>query len=81
MTNNATMFLFNAGKKPETSSNVMIGILYASQVRMKRAALSEESISKPPASTFGWLQTSPTDSPAIRAKPTTTFSQTLRELP
>lgn len=66
------------GKKPDTSSNVMIGILKASQVRMKRAALSDESMSKPPAKAFGWLHTRPTDSPAIRAKP---FSRTQNELP
>ena len=51
----------------------MIGILKESQKRINRAALSEESISSPPAKTFGWLQTSPTTSPLIRAKPTTIF--------
>ena len=48
------------GRKPGTSSNVTIGMLNASQKRMKRAALSDALMSSTPASTAGWFATIPT---------------------
>ena len=44
-------------------------MLNASQVRTKRAAFSEESMSRTPARTAGWLPTMPTTRPSRRAKP------------
>ena len=44
-------------------------MLKASQVRTNRAAFSEESMSSTPASTAGWLPTTPTTRPSMRAKP------------
>jgi len=44
-------------------------MLKASQVRTKRAAFSEESMSSTPASTAGWLPTIPITRPFTRAKP------------
>ena len=44
-------------------------MLKASQVRTKRDAFSDESMSSTPASTAGWLPTMPTTRPFIRAKP------------
>ena len=55
------------------SSNVTIGMLKASQKRIKRPALSAESQSSTPASTKGWFATNPTVSPSIRPKPMTMF--------
>ena len=43
----------------------------ASQVRTKRAALDELSMSSTPASTIGWLATTPTVWPSRRMKPQT----------
>ena len=48
-------------------------MLKASQVRTKRAALEDESMSSTPASTIGWLPTTPTVCPPSRAKPQTMF--------
>ena len=48
------------GKKPGTSTNVTIGMLNASHVRTKRAALADESMSSTPAMCWGWLPTTPT---------------------
>ena len=44
-------------------------MLKASQVRTKRAAFSEESMSRTPARMAGWLPTMPTTRPSMRAKP------------
>ena len=44
-------------------------MLKASQVRTKRDAFSDESMSSTPASTAGWLPTMPTTRPSMRAKP------------
>ena len=49
-------------------------MLKASQVRTKRAALLDESMSSTPASERGWLPTMPTTWPPSRAKPQTMFS-------
>ena len=46
-------------------------MLKASQVRTKRAAFSDDSMSSTPASTIGWLPTMPTVWPSMRAKPHT----------
>ena len=59
------------GRKPGTSTNVTIGMPNASQVRTKRAALTDESMSSTPASTLGWLPTMPTARPSSRANPQT----------
>ena len=67
------MFLLDTWEKPVTSSNVISGILNESQNRINLAALSEELISKLPAITLGWLHTSPTTFPSMRAKPMTIF--------
>src|SRR5512147_1049714 len=56
------------GRKPGTSSKVTTGMLKQSQKRMKRAALSEALISSTPASTAGWLATTPTGRPPSRGK-------------
>ena len=55
------------GRKPGTSTNVSSGMLNASQVRTKRAALLDESMSSTPASERGWLPTMPTTWPPSRA--------------
>src|SRR4051794_35097208 len=59
------------GRNPGTSTKVMSGILKASQVRTKRAAFSDDSMSSTPASTMGWLPTMPTGLPSRRANPHT----------
>ena len=59
--------------KPGTSTKVTRGMLKASQVRTKRAAFSEESMSSTPARTAGWLPTMPTTRPSMRAKPQVMF--------
>ena len=46
-------------------------MLKASQVRTKRAAFSDDSMSSTPASIIGWLPTMPTGWPSSRAKPHT----------
>ena len=51
----------------------MIGMLNASQKRMKRAALIDASMSMQPASTAGWSAIIPTTCPPRRAKPTMMF--------
>ena len=51
----------------------MIGTLKASQMRTKRAALREESMSSTPPRYIGWLATTPTLLPSIRPKPMTRF--------
>ena len=61
------------GRKPGTSTNEMIGMLKASQKRMKRAPLMEASMSSTPASALGWLPITPTECPFSRAKPITRF--------
>ncbi|MNY36350.1 hypothetical protein D3C86_1708330 [compost metagenome] len=61
------------GMKPGTSTKVSTGILNASQKRTKRAALIELLMSRQPASTSGWLATTPTVWPAMRAKPIRMF--------
>jgi hypothetical protein len=48
-----------------------MGMEKASQVRTNRAAFSEASMSRQPAKCIGWLATTPTGAPAMRAKPTT----------
>ena len=53
-------FLRVPGRNPGTSQKVRIGMLKASQVRMKRDAFSEDSMSSTPASCAGWLPTTPT---------------------
>jgi hypothetical protein len=58
-----------AGHVDEVTS----GMLKALQKRMKRAALSEASMSSAPACTEGWLATMPTERPQTRAKPITMF--------
>ena len=62
------------GRKPGTSTKVTSGMLKASQMRTKRAAFTEESMSSVPASAFGLLPMIPTGWPPRRAKPTTMFS-------
>ena len=49
------------GRKPGQSTKVTIGMLYASQVRMKRAILSLASMLSAPAMYAGWLATTPTE--------------------
>ena len=44
-------------------------MLNASHVRTKRAAFSEDSMSRTPANAIGWLPTTPTVMPSRRAKP------------
>ena len=56
------------GKKPGTSTKLTIGILNASQKRIKREDLSDALISRQPAITFGWLAIIPTLWPLKRAK-------------
>ena len=46
-------------------------MLKASQVRTKRAAFSADSMSRTPARTIGWLPTTPTERPSMRANPHT----------
>ena len=46
-------------------------MLKASQVRTNLAAFSEDSMSSTPASTIGWLPTTPTGWPSRREKPHT----------
>ena len=62
------------GRNPGTSTNVTSGTLKASHVRTKRAALTEASMSRTPASAPGWFPTTPTECPPSRAKPQTMFS-------
>ncbi|SIN56419.1 Uncharacterised protein [Mycobacteroides abscessus subsp. abscessus] len=61
------------GRKPGTSSRVMIGMPKQSQVRMNRAAFSDALISRQPANWVGWLATMPTLRPSMRPKPTMMF--------
>ncbi len=61
------------GRKPGTSTKVRIGMLKQSQKRTKRAALRHESMSRQPASTSGWLATTPTVRPSRRMKPVMMF--------
>ena len=46
-------------------------MLNASQVRTKRAAFSDASMSRVPANCIGWLATTPTGEPSTRPNPTT----------
>ena len=48
-------------------------MLKASQKRTNRAALRLASMSSTPARTWGWLATTPTVSPSMRAKPVMMF--------
>ncbi|MNL59528.1 hypothetical protein D3C87_1832640 [compost metagenome] len=57
------------GRNPGTSTKVRIGISKLSQKRMKRAAFLLALISRQPASTSGWLATTPTVWPSSRMKP------------
>ena len=59
------------GRNPGTSTKVTIGMLKQSQKRTKRAALTEEAMSRQPASTMGWLATMPTVWLSRRARPMT----------
>lgn len=59
--------------KPGTSTRVTSGISKASQKRTKRAAFLDESMSSTPASTCGWLATTPTVAPSMRPKPQMMF--------
>ena len=52
------------GRKPGTSTKVTSGTLNASQKRTKRAALIDAEMSSAPASTRGWLPTTPTGCPS-----------------
>ena len=61
------------GRNPGTSTNVSSGMLNASHVRTKRAALADASMSSTPASAAGWLPTTPTVHPFMRLKPQTMF--------
>src|SRR5438067_355439 len=61
------------GRKPGTSTNVTSGLLNASHVRTKRAALFDASMSRTPASCCGWFPTTPIACPPSRAKPATRF--------
>ena len=61
------------GRKPGTSTKVSTGTLNASQVRTKRAAFSEASMSRVPANCIGWLATTPTGRPSTRPKPISRF--------
>ena len=61
------------GRNPGTSTNVISGMLKASHVRTKRAALTDASMSSTPASARGWLPTMPTVVPFRRAKPQIMF--------
>src|ERR1035441_3354492 len=54
------------GRKPGISTNVTSGILKALQKRTNPAPLSDASISRAPASTFGWLATIQTVAPRMR---------------
>src|SRR3954468_19788703 len=47
------------GRKPGTSTKVRIGRLNASQVRTKRAAFSDASMSSVPANCIGWVRDHP----------------------
>jgi hypothetical protein len=69
----AAVLLAVPGRKPGTSTKVTSGMLKASQKRTKRAALTEASMSRQPASTSGWLATMPTGGPSMRAKPMMMF--------
>ena len=60
MPDDAAPLLRRPGRNPGTSTKVTSGMLKASQVRTKRAALREESMSSTPASERGWLPTTPT---------------------
>jgi hypothetical protein len=57
------------GRNPGTSSNTTSGMLNASQNRTNRAAFSLGLDVERPASTFGWLATTPTVFPSSRANP------------
>ena len=59
--------------EPGTSTKVSNGMLNASQKRMKRAALREESQSNTPAMKAGWFAMIPVEIPLKRAKPTMMF--------
>jgi len=61
------------GKNPGTSTKVTNGRLKASQNRTKRAALTDELMSKTPARWAGWLATMPTGFPPKRTNPTIIF--------
>ena len=61
------------GRKPGTSSKVMIGMLKASQKRTNLAPFTDALMSRHPAATFGWLATMPTVRPFMRAYPTMMF--------
>ena len=61
------------GRKPGTSSNVIIGILNASQNLTNRAPLIEASISRQPARTIGCCATMPTTYPSSLPNPTMIF--------
>ena len=65
----AAPLLLGARQEAGTSTNVTSGMLNASQVRTKRAALFDASMSSTPARTLGWLPTMPTAYPSRRAKP------------
>ena len=62
------------GRNPGTSTKVMIGMLKQSQNRTNRAALVDEAMSRHPASTIGWLATTPTVEPSMRANPMMMFA-------
>ncbi len=62
------------GRKPGTSTKVTSGTLNASQVRTKRAAFTDASMSSAPARTAGCCATMPTARPPSRANPTRMFA-------
>ncbi len=61
------------GRKPGTSTKVSTGTLKASQVRTKRAAFSEASMSRVPANCMGLFATTPTERPSTRPNPVMMF--------
>ncbi len=73
MGDDPAVLLLGARRKPGTSTKVRSGTLKQSQKRTKRAALMLALMSRQPASTRGWLATTPIVLPAMRAKPTTMF--------
>jgi hypothetical protein len=69
----AAVLLADAGQEAGTSTKVTSGTLKQSQVRTKRAALIDASMSSAPARTAGCCATMPTLRPPSRAKPTMMF--------
>ncbi len=62
MAEDAALFRLTPGRYPGVSTKVTMGILKASQKRMKRAALSEQLISRAPGKEFGLIGDDPNGS-------------------